>query len=142
MFAGSEREYDAEPAEVRGLDLDATLLAQRHGTPVVPFGGGSGVVGGAVPPGGTIVVDTRQMNRLLELSERSLYARAEAGMMGPAYEAALEAKGYTTGHYPQSIALSTVGGWVATRAAGQFSKEPSGLPAQSAARNSAPLSAS
>jgi len=96
-------------------------LAQRHGTAVVPFGGGSGVVGGAVPPGGTIVLDTRDMNRLLELNEQSLYARAEAGMMGPAYEAEIGAKGYTTGHYPQSIALSTVGGWVATRAAGQFS---------------------
>jgi alkyldihydroxyacetonephosphate synthase len=96
-------------------------LAQRHGTAVVPFGGGSGVVGGAVPPGGTIVIDLRAMNRLLELNGHSLYARAEAGMMGPAYEAALEEKGYTTGHYPQSIALSTVGGWVATRAAGQFS---------------------
>jgi len=96
-------------------------LAQRHGTAVVPFGGGSGVVGGAVPPGGTIVLDTRAMNRLLELNEQSLYARAEAGMMGPAYEAEIGAKGYTTGHYPQSIALSTVGGWVATRAAGQFS---------------------
>src|SRR4030095_787345 len=58
---------------------------------------------------------------LLELNGHSLYARAEAGMMGPAYEAALEAKGYTTGHYPQSIALSTVGGWVATRGAGEFS---------------------
>jgi alkyldihydroxyacetonephosphate synthase len=96
-------------------------LAQRHGTAVVPFGGGSGVVGGAVPPAGSVVVDLRAMNRLLELNEHSLYARAEAGMMGPAYESALEAKGFTTGHYPQSIALSTVGGWVATRAAGQFS---------------------
>src|SRR2546428_13537754 len=61
------------------------------------------------------------MSRLLELNERSLYARAEAGMLGGAYEAALGARGYTTGHYPQSIDRSTVGGWVATRAAGQFS---------------------
>jgi alkyldihydroxyacetonephosphate synthase len=61
------------------------------------------------------------MNRLLELHETALWARTEAGMMGNAYEAAVTARGYTTGHYPQSIDLSTVGGWVATRAAGQFS---------------------
>src|SRR5207245_4558695 len=67
------------------------------------------------------VVDLRTMSRLRELNERSLYARAEAGMLGGAYEAALGARGYTTGHYPQSIDRSTVGGWVATRAAGQFS---------------------
>src|SRR5204862_3201387 len=51
----------------------------------------------------------------------ALYARVQAGMMGGAYEAALGERGYVGGHYPQSIDLSTVGGWVATRAAGQFS---------------------
>jgi len=96
-------------------------LAQRHGVAVVPYGAGSGVVGGATPPEGALVIDLRAMNALLELNERALFARVQAGMMGDAYEAAVVARGYTTGHYPQSIALSTVGGWVATRAAGQFS---------------------
>jgi alkyldihydroxyacetonephosphate synthase len=99
----------------------AVRLAQRHGVAVVPYGAGSGVVGGATPPAGALVVDVRAMNRLLEVNETALYARVQAGMMGDAYEAAVGARGYTTGHYPQSIALSTVGGWVATRAAGQFS---------------------
>ena len=96
-------------------------VAQRHGVPVVASGAGSGVVGGATPPAGALVVDLRAMNTILELNDKALYARVQAGMMGDAYEAAVEARGYTTGHYPQSIALSTVGGWVATRAAGQFS---------------------
>jgi alkyldihydroxyacetonephosphate synthase len=96
-------------------------LAARHGAAVVPFGAGSGVVGGATPPAGSLVVDLRAMDRLLELNETSLYARAEAGMMGGAYEAALVARGYSGGHHPQSIDVSTVGGWVATRAAGQLS---------------------
>src|SRR5206468_2655723 len=96
-------------------------LAQRHGVPVVAYGAGSGVVGGATPPAGALVVDLRAMNALLELNETALYARVQAGMMGDVYEATVGARGYTTGHYPQSIALSTVGGWVATRAAGQFS---------------------
>jgi alkyldihydroxyacetonephosphate synthase len=95
--------------------------AQRAGVPVVPWGAGSGVVGGATPPAGALVIDLSAMSRLLELNEQALYARAEAGMMGNAYEAALGARGYSSGHFPQSIALSTVGGWVATRAAGQFS---------------------
>jgi alkyldihydroxyacetonephosphate synthase len=99
----------------------AVRLAQRHGVPVVPFGAGSGVVGGATPPPGSLVIDLRAMNRLLEVNEKALWSRVQAGMMGGAYEAAVTARGYTTGHYPQSIDLSTVGGWVATRAAGQFS---------------------
>lgn len=99
----------------------AVRVAQRQGVAMVPFGAGSGVVGGAVPPGGAVVIDLRGMAQLLELNERSLWARVQAGMMGDAYERALGERGYTTGHYPQSIAVSTVGGWVATRAAGQFS---------------------
>ena len=99
----------------------AIRLAKRHGVPVVPYGAGSGVVGGATPPAGSLVVDLTAMSRLLELNEPALYARAEAGMLGGAYEAAIGARGYTSGHYPQSIDRSTVGGWVATRAAGQFS---------------------
>ena len=96
-------------------------LAQRHRVPVVPYGAGSGVVGGATPPPGALVVDLRAMDRLLELDEHALYARVQAGMMGGLYEATVSARGYTSGHYPQSINVSTVGGWVATRAAGQFS---------------------
>src|SRR6185295_13762915 len=104
-----------------GEVVRALRLAQRHGVAIVPYGAGSGVVGGATPPAGSVVVDLTAMNALLELNERSLYARAQAGMLGGAYEKTLSARGYTTGNYPQSIDRSTVGGWVATRAAGQFS---------------------
>jgi alkyldihydroxyacetonephosphate synthase len=99
----------------------AVRVAQQHGVPIVPFGAGSGVVGGATPPANTVVIDTRRMNRILELNESALWVRVQAGTMGHTYDDAMRAKGYTSGHYPQSIALSTVGGWVATRAAGQFS---------------------
>lgn len=99
----------------------AVRTAQRHGVAVVPYGGGSGVLGGAVAPSGALVLDTRALDRLLEVNETALWARAQAGMMGDVYEQTITARGYTTGNYPQSIARSTVGGWVATRAAGQFS---------------------
>jgi alkyldihydroxyacetonephosphate synthase len=95
--------------------------AQQHGIAIVPYGGGSGVLGGSVPPDGALVVDLRAMDRLLALDETALFARAEAGMMGDVYEQTIVQRGYTTGHYPQSIARATVGGLVATRSAGQFS---------------------
>ncbi len=99
----------------------AVRTAQHHGVAIVPYGGGSGVLGGAVPPDGALVVDLRAMDALLDLNETALTARVQAGMMGDVYEATITARGYTTGHYPQSIARATVGGLVATRSAGQFS---------------------
>jgi alkyldihydroxyacetonephosphate synthase len=99
----------------------AMRAAQRHGVAVVPYGGGSGVLGGAVPPAGSLVIDLRAMDRLLDLDETALLARAEAGLLGGEYERLVTARGYTTGHYPQSIDRATLGGLVATRSAGQFS---------------------
>lgn len=95
--------------------------AKEHRVPVVPFGAGSGVCGGVLPADGMIVIDLRRMNRIVELNETALMVRVQAGMMGHTFEAALNEKGYSMGHFPQSIELSTVGGWVATRAAGQYS---------------------
>ncbi|HXQ21381.1 MAG TPA: FAD-binding oxidoreductase [Candidatus Acidoferrales bacterium] len=88
---------------------------------VVPFGAGSGVCGGVLPDDGAVVVDMRRMDEIVELNETALTVRVQAGMMGNAFEAALNAAGYSMGHFPQSIDVSTVGGWVATRAAGQYS---------------------
>jgi len=117
---------EARPACVvrpRDTTAVATLLryANERGVAVVPFGAGSGVCGGVLPPAGAIVLDLRGMDALLELNEVSLQARAQAGMMGNAFEAALNQRGYTACHFPQSIDISTVGGWVATRSSGQFS---------------------
>jgi alkyldihydroxyacetonephosphate synthase len=99
----------------------AVRVAQRHGVAIVPYGGGSGVLGGSVPSDGAIAIDLRAMDRLLALDETALLARVQAGMMGGVYEETVTARGYTTGHYPQSIARATMGGLVATRSAGQFS---------------------
>jgi alkyldihydroxyacetonephosphate synthase len=95
--------------------------ANERRLPVVPFGAGSGVCGGVLPAPDAVVVDLRRMSRLLELDGVSLLARVQAGMMGNALEAALNDAGFSTGHFPQSIDVSTVGGWVSTRAAGQYS---------------------
>jgi len=105
------------PAEVAAV----VKLARKHGTPIVPYGGGSGVVGGATPEDGALVIDLRRMDQLLEVSDEALTARAQAGLLGGEFERLLNARGYVSGHYPQSLALASLGGLVATRSAGQFS---------------------
>ena len=101
----------------------ATVLeiADRLRTPVVPFGLGSGVCGGVLPGHDSIVVDLTRMASLVSASRESLVAVAQAGMNGAECERQLGESGLTLGHFPQSIARSTVGGWVATRASGQLS---------------------
>jgi alkyldihydroxyacetonephosphate synthase len=88
---------------------------------VVPFGAGSGVCGGVLAAEGSIVLDLGAMRTFRSIDERALLATAEAGLLGSDFEAALHRAGFSMGHFPQSIALSSVGGWVATRSAGQFS---------------------
>lgn len=96
-------------------------LAQERRVAVVPYGLGSGVCGGVRPGGEAIVLDTRRMAALLEVNGEALTASVQAGMNGAELERLLGERGFTLGHFPQSIALSTVGGWVSTRASGQLS---------------------
>ena len=95
------------------------------GVAVIPFGGGTSVVGGVeARPGAhsaAIALDLRRMDRVLSVDRTSLTASLEAGLMGPQLERLLGDSGLTLGHYPQSFEFSTVGGWVATRSAGQAS---------------------
>jgi len=103
-------------------DIAAILeIAEAERVPVVPFGAGSGVCGGAVGPAGALVVDLRAMNRILALDETGLAVTSEPGVMGAELERWLRARGYTMGHFPQSIDISTVGGWISTRSSGQLS---------------------
>ncbi|MGH9023054.1 MAG: FAD-binding oxidoreductase [Acidimicrobiia bacterium] len=99
----------------------AVALAGSGGVPVTVAAGRSGVCGGALPVAGGLVLDTTGLDRVFELDEESLRLRVGAGMFGDVLEARLRHLGYTLGHSPQSIALSTVGGWLACRSAGQFS---------------------
>jgi len=99
----------------------ALRLATQARLPVTPSGGRSGVCGGAVPWPGGLALETSQMSGLVDIDEVSLRARVKAGTFGPELEAALAPFGLTAGHWPQSHELSTVGGWVACRSAGQLS---------------------
>ena len=103
-------------------DVQATLrIANERGTPVIPFGLGSGVVGGMIARPDAIVLDMSAMNHIRSIDPTNLLASFEAGKTGAEAEAAVAEMGLTIGHWPQSIAVSSVGGWVATRASGQFS---------------------
>jgi alkyldihydroxyacetonephosphate synthase len=95
--------------------------AREYKVPITPFGGGSGVLGGAIPLNGSVILNLQRMNKFLNLDELSLVAESEAGIMGANLELELNHRGYSAGNIPQSLYCSTLGGWIATRAAGQFS---------------------
>jgi len=108
-------------------DQVAAVLAAcaRFRVAVVPFGGGTSVVGGVAPLRGrqaaVISLDLRHLHGLVDVDRESLLARAAAGTRGPALEAALAAHRLTLGHFPQSFEYVTIGGCAATRSAGQAS---------------------
>lgn len=99
-------------------------LARTRQITLIPYGGGTSVVGHVNPiPGDrpVLTVALTRMNHLLEIDEKSRLATIEAGASGPEVEAQLAARGYTLGHFPQSFEASTLGGWIATRSTGQQS---------------------
>lgn len=102
-------------------------LCRERDWAVVPFGGGSSVVGGveACDPRGRPVVclDVTRMDRLVSLDPQDRTATFQAGVYGPDLEAALGARGFMLGHYPQSFEFSTLGGWIAARSSGQQSNQ-------------------
>jgi len=107
-------------AEVREL----LCYARDNGIDVIPYGGGTSVVGHINPeisPRPILTIDMSAMNKLIHFDRESQLATFGAGTAGPELEALLQKEGYTLGHFPQSWELSTVGGWVASRSSGQQS---------------------
>ena len=105
-------------------EIEAVLSwAEAEGAAVVPFGGGTSVVGGVEPRLGeraVVSLDLRRLDRVLEVDAQSLAARIQAGALGPGLEDQLREHGLTLRHFPQSFEYSTLGGWIATRAGGHF----------------------
>jgi alkyldihydroxyacetonephosphate synthase len=92
---------------------------------VVPFGGGTSVVGGLSARragfAGLVALDLQRLDRLVALDPVSQTAELEAGLLGPQAEALLAAEGFTLGHFPQSFEHASIGGFAATRSSGQAS---------------------
>lgn len=113
--------YPADENEVRQV-VDAVVAADAV---LIPFGGGSNISGSLTPPATerrTVVsLDMGRLNRVLEIDEGAGLARIQAGVLGPDMEEQLNARGWTTGHQPDSFRHSTLGGWVATRSSGMQS---------------------
>jgi len=108
-------------------ELRATLdWALRAGAAVIPFGGGTSVVGGVEASAGcedragVVTIDLKALDRVLDVDPVSLSARIQAGATGPVLEEQLGEHGLTLRHFPQSFQFSTLGGWIATRAGGHF----------------------
>ena len=119
--------YD-HPADVVARPANGREVAQIYewadavGAAVVPFGGGSSVVGGVNPAFDrpAIALDTERMSGLIDVDETSLAAHVRAGTYGPELNRQLAEYGLTLRHFPQSFEFSTVGGWIATRAGGHY----------------------
>jgi alkyldihydroxyacetonephosphate synthase len=116
------------PPDLVALPRDAseveTVLSwcEGEGAVVVPFGGGTSVVGGveARVDGPVVCLDLRRLDRVLEVDAESMAARIQGGATGPRLEEQLRERGVTLRHFPQSFEYATLGGWIATRAGGHF----------------------
>jgi alkyldihydroxyacetonephosphate synthase len=120
---------DAPDAVVYSRSADEVVRvlqwAESQKIAIIPFAGGSSVVGGVTGSRGnftaSVALDVTSMNKMISVDDVSLTATAEAGIYGVDLEMALGAKGYKLGHHPQSFEFSTLGGWIAARGAGQQS---------------------
>jgi alkyldihydroxyacetonephosphate synthase len=128
VVRGFRGEFENPPdlvARPRSESEIETVLAwaEAEGAAVIPFGGGTSVVGGVEPRLGerpVVSLDLRRLDRVLEVEPTSLSARIEAGATGPRLEEQLREHGLTLRHFPQSFEYATLGGWIATRAGGHF----------------------
>ena len=128
VVRGFRGEFD-NPPDLVALPRDESEIegvlswCEAEGAAVVPFGGGTSVVGGVEPRLGersVVSLDLRRLDRVLDVDAQSLAARIQAGATGPRLEEQLREHGLTLRHFPQSFELSTLGGWIATRAGGHF----------------------
>jgi alkyldihydroxyacetonephosphate synthase len=118
----------AHPASEEDIERILHWCAEKR-LAVIPYGGGTSVVGGVEPRvglgyRGVVTVDLRRLDRLIDLDPTSRAARIGAGATGPVLEERLAEHDMTLRHFPQSFELSTLGGWIATRAGGHFATGP------------------
>lgn len=116
-------EFIAEPRSTEEV-YRVLEWCDEKGVVVVPYGGGSSVVGGVEAPARedrpVISIDLTNLDRVLEIDASSRSARIQAGVMGPGLESQLRPHGLTLRHFPQSFEFSSLGGWIATRSGGHY----------------------
>lgn len=105
-------------------ELIATVrVARERRLGLIPFGAGSGVCGGTWAIDGGVTLDLKRFDDIGEIDEAHRRVDVGAGVLGERLERHLNARGWTLGHFPSSIYMSTVGGWIAARSAGQLSSK-------------------
>jgi alkyldihydroxyacetonephosphate synthase len=124
IVRGHAGDFSAAPSFVvfpeNVTDIVATFdWCASAGMPLVPFGGGSSVVGGVECPG-SVCLDMSRFDRVIEIDRVSRAARIQAGALGPDLEDQLRPDGLTLRYFPQSFEFSTLGGWLATRGGGHY----------------------
>jgi len=107
------------PPDTRAVSA-ILALSREFSVPVIPYGGGSGIVGGSIPEKDSVMIDIKRL-RDFEIHDENCTATGGAGLTGAEFENLLNHHGYTCGHYPQSYQSAVLGGMVATRAIGTFS---------------------
>jgi alkyldihydroxyacetonephosphate synthase len=106
---------------------DLLKWANKQGVAITPWGAGSAVTGSPLPLNGGITIDLSKLDRIGPIDEHNRMVTVEAGVKGDVLEAHLNERGYALKHSPQSLNVSTAGGWVATLATGQFSSRYGGI---------------
>ncbi len=117
-------DFVASPRDERDVERLLEWCTDKR-VAAIPYGGGTSVVGGVQPAvdpsyNGAISIDLARLRQVVEVDEVSRAARIQGGVAGPDLEAQLAEHGLTLRHFPQSFELATLGGWIATRAAGHF----------------------
>jgi alkyldihydroxyacetonephosphate synthase len=124
LRCGVHRAYAAEiivwPSTASQIASIVRYCTQA-GIKLIPYGGGSGVCGGATPKEGGVILDLKRLGAIREIDLSTRTVDVQAGVIGQNLEDELNRQGWTAGHFPLSITCSTVGGWIASRAAGQMS---------------------
>jgi alkyldihydroxyacetonephosphate synthase len=113
-------DYIVHPASAEEI-AEIMEVANKYRIPVIPWGGGSGTQGGALPIFGGIMLDLKRLNKIIEIDEQSLTVTAQAGIILEQLEWAVNEKGLMLGHYPASANCATLGGCLAPRGTGTIS---------------------
>ena len=113
-------DFVVHPATTKEVS-EILKIANTHKIPVIPWGGGSGSQGGALPIYGGIVLDMKRMNKVLNIDKVSMTATVEVGINTQHLEWEMEKAGCSTMHFPASIACATLGGFIAHRGTGVLS---------------------
>jgi alkyldihydroxyacetonephosphate synthase len=113
-------DFIVHPGSVEEIS-EILKIANSYKIPVIPWGGGSGSQGGAVPVYGGIILDVKRLNKIIDIDEKSLTVTAQAGINGTQLEWAVNERNLTLPHYPASANCATLGGYLAPRGSGTIS---------------------